>query len=215
MFDFSIRIQLLWVGLVGRRQQHSAGEGLVTNQLFSADQLYSLALSSLVLFVLAAIFSDCVKTQSENPFPSSKKERFLTKSTMFYSIGKFMFMFLLILPSSLVLIGNGKSPTIAWFWASCMAVNLRPYIRNADFPSVLWCLRHLEWSPRCWGINILNETIRKIATLSRMFYFWWRRVSRVSSHSLFSLMNRSCCLLVGRMISFVSSEDCILRTSNL
>lgn len=54
-----------------------------------------------------------MKTQSENPFPSHKKERFLKQSIMFSLLGKFMFLFLLILPASLDLIGNGESLNLA------------------------------------------------------------------------------------------------------
>ena len=38
---------------------------------------------------------------------------------MFFTLGKFMFLFLLILPSSLVLIGNGKAVYLAWLLFFC------------------------------------------------------------------------------------------------
>lgn len=59
--------------------------------------------------------TDCVKTQSENPFPSCEKGRLLKKSTMFSLLWKFIFLIFLVLPASLVLIGNGESLSLAWF----------------------------------------------------------------------------------------------------
>lgn len=144
---------------------------------------------------------------------------------MFSLLRKFIFLFLLVLPASLVLVGNGEWLNLAWF---AVYVNRKSgYSFCVSY--VLWCFRHLEWSYRCEGINSLNEAFREMPSVSKVFYFCCRCVSRLLLHSLRSWKNGSCfpslwandfplfCLRTGYQIAIkaIASSSWIVETMQM